>query len=132
MNQGDKEDLLNESGRDEWLGERRYSDRRRTPFGASEVMRRLMRGLSEKVPGWEQQVIFSRWAEMVGGGERASLSTPVALQEDGTLLVQTEHYAIRTELQFAQEEIVRRINLMVGRPVVRRIAFAAGSKTPRL
>lgn len=108
---------------DEWLGERRTVDRKRLPNGSSEVMRRLMKALEVQVPGWKTQAIFSRWEEIVGGGERARTSHPEELSPDGTLWIRADQYAVRTELQFAAREIIERANRVAGGGVVRRIAF---------
>lgn len=129
-NEEEFEDKSGGSDRDRWLQQSRISSRRHAPTASSEVMRRMMRSLSENVPDWYRQQIFSRWSEIVGSEERAKLSRPVSLLEDGSLLVQTANYAIRTELFFARKEIILRINQMAGGIVVRRIQFASSLKSP--
>lgn len=107
----------------EWWEERRVNDRKRMPAGSKEVMRRVMKGLAVRVPGWDTQSIFSRWEEIVGGEERARAAQPVSLSEEGTLVIRAEHYAVRTEIQFAAQEIIRRANTVVGTTAVHRIVF---------
>ncbi len=129
-NEVEFEDKSGGSDRDRWLQQSRISSRRHAPTASSEVMRRMMRSLSENVPDWYRQQIFSRWSEIVGSEERAKLSRPVSLLEDGSLLVQTANYAIRTELLFARKEIILRINQIAGGVVVRRIQFTSPLKSP--
>lgn len=137
MNLSDESEFNTEekSGRDDrdrWLQQSRISSRRHAPTASPEVMRRMMRSLSEQVPDWHRRQIFLRWSEIVGSEERATQSQPVSLLEDGTLLIQTANYAVRTEIQFAQREIIRRIFQIVQEPFVKRLQFTSQLKQPEL
>lgn len=71
-------------------------------------------GLTERIA---QAAVLKEWAGVVGA-QISSISEPLFLQQDGTLVVAVKTHAWMTELSMLEPELLRRLNANTGRPPV--------------
>ena len=83
-------------------------ERKRKPSTVGDVLASVLQssGLADRVA---QAGVFPEWPRLVGG-QIASVTEPVALQQDGTLVVMVTTHAWMQELSLLEPELLTRIN----------------------
>ncbi len=94
-------------------------ERKRPPARLSDVLASYLSdaGLTERVA---QAAVIPEWTRTVGA-QIAAIAEPVALQQDGTLVVAVKTNAWMTELSLLEPELLRSINHDSSRPAVARL-----------
>jgi predicted nucleic acid-binding Zn ribbon protein len=89
---------------------------KRTPAPVGDVLASILQqaGLTERVA---QAGVFPDWPRLVGG-QIASVTEPVALSQDGTLVVMVSTHGWMQELSLLEPELLRSLNRVPGRPPV--------------
>lgn len=98
-----------------------HDGRKRSPAKVGDVLASILdsAGLSERVA---QAAVIPEWSRIVGG-QIAAISEPVALQQDGTLVVAVKTNAWMNELSLLEPELLRSINHDPDRPPVVRLRW---------
>jgi predicted nucleic acid-binding Zn ribbon protein len=96
-------------------------DRKRRPATVGDVLASVLQssGLTERVA---QAGIFPEWPRLVGG-QIASVTEPVALQQDGTLVVMVTTHAWMQELSLLEPQLLTRINHDAARLPVKKLRW---------
>jgi predicted nucleic acid-binding Zn ribbon protein len=96
-------------------------DKKRAPAALSDVLASVLQnaGLTDRVA---QAGVFPDWPRLVGG-QIASVTEPVALQQDGTLVVMVTTHAWMQELTMLERELLKSINADSSRPPVTKLRW---------
>ena len=94
----------------------RPDDKGRKPQKLGDVLASVLQnaGLSERVA---QAGVIPQWPGIVGP-QIASISEPIKLQQDGTLVVAVKTHGWMTELSLLEPELLRQLNADTSRPPV--------------
>lgn len=76
-------------------------------------------GLTDRLA---QAAVFPEWPSLVGA-QIATVTEPVAIQPDGTLLVTVRTHAWMQELSLLEPELLKRLNHDPTRPPIRRLRW---------
>lgn len=95
--------------------------RKRIPTTVGDVLASVLKnaGLSDRVA---QASVFPEWPRLVGG-QIASVTEPVSLRQDGTLVVMVTTHAWMQELSLLEPELLKSVNQDTMRPPVSRIQW---------
>ncbi len=99
---------------------------KRAPAALSDVLASVLSkaGLSERVA---QAGVIPEWPRLVGG-QIASVTEPVALQQDGTLVVMVTTHAWMQELSLLEPELLRSLNADTTRPPVAKLRWVISNR----
>ena len=99
---------------------------KRTPAALSDVLASVLSkaGLSERVA---QAGVIPEWPRLVGG-QIASVTEPVALQQDGTLVVMVTTHAWMQELSLLEPELLRSLHADTSRPPVAKLRWVISNR----
>ncbi|MCC6243163.1 MAG: DUF721 domain-containing protein [Gemmatimonadaceae bacterium] len=94
---------------------------KRTPSPVGDVLASILQqaGLTDRVA---QAAVFPDWPRLVGG-QIASVTEPVALSQDGTLVVMVSTHGWMQELSLLEPELLRSLNGVPGRPPVTKLRW---------
>ena len=95
--------------------------KKRTPAKLGDVLASVLQhaGLTDRVA---QAAVIPEWPSLVGS-QIATVTEPLLLQQDGTLVVMVKTHAWMQELTFLEPELVRSLNRDTSRPPVRRLRW---------
>ena len=95
--------------------------KKRAPATVGDVLASVLQhaGLTDRVA---QAGVFPEWPRLVGG-QIASVTEPVALQQDGTLVVMVTTHAWMQELTLLEPELLKSINADTARPPVMKLRW---------
>lgn len=95
--------------------------KKRTPAPVGDVLASVLQhaGLTDRVA---RAGVFPAWPRLVGG-QIASVTEPVALQQDGTLVVMVTTHAWMQELTLLEPELLRSLNSDASRPPVTKLRW---------
>ena len=95
--------------------------KKRTPAKLGDVLASVLQhaGLTDRVA---QAAVIPEWPSLVGS-QIASVTEPLMLQQDGTLVVMVKTHAWMQELTFLEPELLRSLNRDTSRPPVRRLRW---------
>ncbi len=95
--------------------------KKRTPATVGDVLASVLQhaGLTDRVA---QAGVFPEWPRLVGG-QIASVTEPVALQQDGTLVVMVTTHAWMQELSLLEPELLKSLNRDATRPPVMKLRW---------
>lgn len=93
----------------------------RKPAALSDVLASVLQsaGLTDRVA---QAGVFPEWPRLVGG-QIASVTEPVALQQDGTLVVMVTTHSWMQELSMLEPELLKSLNRGGDRPPVLKLRW---------
>ena len=77
------------------------------------------RGLTARV---EQSQVLQEWPELVGA-EVASVATPLAITQDGTMFVAVRTHAWMAELSMLERDLLEAVNRRIPETPIRQIRF---------
>lgn len=99
----------------------RGEGKKRVPTAVGDVLAAVLQhtGLADRVA---QAGVIPEWPRLVGG-QIASVTEPVALQQDGTLVVMVTTHAWMQELSLLEPELLKSINRDTSRPPVTRLRW---------
>lgn len=102
--------------------------RKRVPATVGDVLSSVLKnaGLSERVA---QAGVFPEWPRLVGG-QIASVTEPVSLQQDGTLVVMVTTHSWMQELSLLEPELLRSLNNDANRPPVSKLRWVLWRAAP--
>ncbi len=91
----------------------------RRPAKVGDVLASVLEraGLTERMA---QASVIPEWGALVGA-QIASVTEPVSLQRDGTLVVAVRSHAWMTELSLMEPELLRALNADASRPPIGRL-----------
>jgi len=95
--------------------------RKRAPSSVGDVLASVLAhaGLTDRVA---QAGVFPEWPRLVGG-QIASVTEPVALQQDGTLVVMVTTHGWMQELSLLEPELLTSLNRDTSRPPVTKLRW---------
>lgn len=95
--------------------------KKRAPATVGDVLASVLQsaGLTDRVA---QAGVFPEWPRLVGG-QIASVTEPVALQQDGTLVVMVTTHAWMQELTMLEPELLKSLNRDATRPPVAKLRW---------
>lgn len=95
--------------------------KKRTPAALGDVLASVLQhaGLTDRVA---QAGVFPEWPRLVGG-QIASVTEPVALQQDGTLVVMVTTHGWMQELSLLEPELLKSLNRAADRPPVTKLRW---------
>ena len=95
--------------------------KKRTPAKLGDVLASVLQhaGLTDRVA---QAAVIPEWPSLVGS-QIATVTEPLLLQQDGTLVVMVKTHAWMQELTFLEPELLRSLNRNTSRPPVRRLRW---------
>ncbi len=95
--------------------------KKRTPAKLGDVLASVLQhaGLTDRVA---QAAVIPEWPSLVGS-QIATVTEPLLLQQDGTLVVMVKTHAWMQELTFLEPELLRSLNRDTSRPPVRRLRW---------
>jgi predicted nucleic acid-binding Zn ribbon protein len=95
--------------------------KKRAPAALGEVLASVLQhaGLTDRVA---QAGVFPEWPRLVGG-QIASVTEPVALQQDGTLVVMVTTHGWMQELSLLEPELLKSLNREANRPPVTKLRW---------
>ncbi len=95
--------------------------KKRTPAALSEVLASVLQsaGLADRVA---QAGVIPEWARLVGG-QIATVTEPIGLQQDGTLIVMVATHAWMQELSLLEPELLKSLNADASRPPVAKLRW---------
>ena len=95
--------------------------KKRTPAALSDVLASVLQsaGLADRVA---QAGVIPEWARLVGG-QIATVTEPIGLQQDGTLIVMVTTHAWMQELSLLEPELLRSLNADAPRPPVSKLRW---------
>lgn len=93
----------------------------RKPATVGDVLASVLQsaGLTDRVA---QAGVIPEWARLVGG-QIATVTEPVALQQDGTLVVMVTTHAWMQELSLLEPELLKSLNRDAARPPVTKLRW---------
>lgn len=96
-------------------------NRKRIPTTVGDVLASVLEraGLTDRV---SQAGVFPEWPRLVGG-QIASVTEPVSLQQDGTLVVMVTTHAWMQELSLLEPELLKSVNYSADRPPVTKLRW---------
>ena len=99
---------------------------KRVPAALSDVLASVLNkaGLSERVA---QAGVIPEWPRLVGG-QIASVTEPVAISQDGTLVVMVTTHAWMQELSLLEPELLRALNAETSRPPVAKLRWVISNR----
>ena len=95
--------------------------KKRTPAKLGDVLASVLQhaGLTDRVA---QAAVIPEWPSLVGP-QIATVTEPLLLQQDGTLVVMVKTHAWMQELTFLEPDLLRSLNRDTSRPPVRRLRW---------
>lgn len=95
--------------------------KKRAPAKLGDVLASVLRhaGLTDRVA---QAAVIPEWPSLVGA-QIATVTEPLLLQQDGTLVVMVKTHAWMQELTFLEPELLRSLNRDTSRPPVTRLRW---------
>ncbi len=95
--------------------------KKRAPAAVGDVLASILQqaGLTDRVA---QAGVFPDWPRLVGG-QIASVTEPVALQQDGTLVVMVTTHGWMQELSLLEPELLKSLNRDASRPPVTKLRW---------
>jgi predicted nucleic acid-binding Zn ribbon protein len=95
--------------------------KKRSPAQVGDVLASVLQhaGLADRVA---QAGVFPAWPRLVGG-QIASVTEPLALQQDGTLVVMVTTHAWMQELTLLEPELLKSLNSDTSRPPVTKLRW---------
>ena len=103
--------------------------KKRAPAKLGDVLASVLQqaGLTDRVA---QAAVIPEWPTLVGA-QIATVTEPLLLQQDGTLVVMVKTHAWMQELTFLEPELLRSLNRDPSRPPVTRLRSASCTWTTR-
>jgi hypothetical protein len=118
----------------EILGRKRSRPPRRPPAAAGRSLAKMLKGLEEKF-GQGPGALASRWPEIIADKRLARFTEPVKLiklrGDGGTILELKVDGPAAALIQHQAEDILARVNLVLGSGVVTRLRIVQGPVKPR-
>ena len=95
--------------------------KKRAPTKLGDVLASVLQqaGLTDRVA---QAAVIPEWPTLVGA-QIATVTEPLLLQQDGTLVVMVKTHAWMQELTFLEPELLRSLNRDTSRPPVTRLRW---------
>ncbi len=95
--------------------------KKRAPAALSDVLAAVLQkaGLTDRVA---QAGVIPEWPRLVGG-QIASVTEPIGLQQDGTLIVMVTTHAWMQELTMLEPELLKSLNRDATRPPVTKLRW---------
>ena len=95
--------------------------KKRAPAKLGDVLASVLQhaGLADRVA---QAAVIPEWPTLVGA-QIATVTEPLLLQQDGTLVVMVKTHAWMQELTFLEPELLRSVNRDPSRPPVARLRW---------
>ncbi|QJR35986.1 DUF721 domain-containing protein [Gemmatimonas groenlandica] len=95
--------------------------KKRAPAKLSDVLASVLQhaGLTDRVA---QAAVIPEWPSLVGV-QIATVTEPLLLQQDGTLVVMVKTHAWMQELTFLEPDLLRSLNRDTSRPPVTRLRW---------
>ncbi len=95
--------------------------KKRAPAKLGDVLASVLQhaGLTDRVA---QAAVIPEWPSLVGA-QIATVTEPLLLQQDGTLVVMVKTHAWMQELTFLEPELLRSLNRDTSRPPVTRLRW---------
>lgn len=102
--------------------------KKRTPTTVGDVLASVLdkAGLTDRIA---QAGVFPEWPRLVGG-QIASVTEPISLQQDGTMVVLVTTHAWMQELSMLEPELLKRLNHDPDRPPVLRLRWSLRRPEP--
>jgi predicted nucleic acid-binding Zn ribbon protein len=95
--------------------------KKRAPAALSDVLASVLQsaGLTDRVA---QAGVIPEWARLVGG-QIATVTEPIGLQQDGTLVVMVATHSWMQELSLLEPELLKSLNADASRPPVMKLRW---------
>jgi predicted nucleic acid-binding Zn ribbon protein len=102
--------------------------RKRIPTTVGDVLSSVLKnaGLTDRIA---QAGVFPEWPRLVGG-QIATVTEPISLQQDGTLVVMVTTHSWMQELSLLEPELLKSLNKDTKRPPVSKLRWILRRAAP--